>query len=194
MAKPIYFAKPADLRKWFANNHKTAAELWLGYYKVGSGKASVTWQQSVDQALCYGWIDGIRKGIDAQSYMIRFTPRRANSIWSAVNLKRIKELDELGLLKPPGRKAYEQRDPAKANVYSSEQRGAELPPALQARFKKNKAAWAHFCAQPAGYRKTITWWVVSAKREETQLKRLARLIEVSERGKRVDLLRPFELP
>lgn len=193
MPKPIFFAKPADLRKWFVKNHKTAKELWVGMYKVGSGKPSVTWPQVVDQALCFGWIDGIRKGLDEHSYMNRITPRRANSTWSAVNIRRIKELDELGLLRPEGRSAFEERNPARAGLYSSEQRGVELPAALAARFKKNKAAWAHFGAQPAGYRKTITWWVISAKREETQLKRLARLIEVSELGKRVDLLKPFEL-
>jgi uncharacterized protein YdeI (YjbR/CyaY-like superfamily) len=147
----------------------------------------------VDQALCFGWIDGIRKGIDEHSYMNRITPRRPNSIWSAVNIKRIGELDVLGLLQPAGRAAFEQRNPARAGLYSSEQRKVELPPSLAARFKKSKAAWAQFNAQPAGYRKTITWWVVSAKREETQLKRLARVIEVSGRGRRVDLLKPFEL-
>ncbi len=125
--------------------------------------------------------------------MNRFTPRRANSIWSAVNIKRIGELDELGLLKPAGRKAFEGRNPAKAGLYSSEQQSVALPSAFEARFKKNKRAWAHFNAQPAGYRKTITWWVISARREETQLKRLERVITVSARGKRVDLLRPFEL-
>lgn len=147
----------------------------------------------VDQALCFGWIDGIRKGIDEHSYMNRLTPRRRNSTWSAVNIKRIKELDELGLLRLEGRKVFEERNLAKAGLYSSEQASAALPPALEARFKRNKKAWAHFGAQPAGYRKTITWWVISAKREDTQLKRLDRLIEVSARGKRVDLLRPFEL-
>jgi uncharacterized protein YdeI (YjbR/CyaY-like superfamily) len=189
----MFFEKPADLRKWLTKNHKTAKELWVGMYKTRSGKPSITWPQVVDEALCFGWIDGIRKGIDEHSYMNRITPRRPNSIWSAVNIKRVGELDGLGRLRPAGRAAFEGRNLARAGLYSSEQRKVELPPALAARFKKSKAAWAHFNVQPAGYRKTITWWVVSAKREETQLKRLARVIEVSSRGKRVDLLKPFEL-
>jgi uncharacterized protein YdeI (YjbR/CyaY-like superfamily) len=161
--KPRFFAKPAELRKWFTANHKKADELWVGYYKVSSGKPSMTWTETVDEALCVGWIDGIRKSIDAESYMIRFTPRRPGSIWSAVNLKRIAELEKAGRLRAAGRQAHERRDPAKAG-YSFEPRSAELPTNLAARFKANQAAWRHFGAQPPGYRKTILWWVVSAKR------------------------------
>lgn len=189
--KPVFFATQAELRRWFVQNHKTARELLLGFYKVGSGKLSVTWQQTVDEALCFGWIDGVRKRIDDQSYTIRFTPRRANSIWSAVNIKRAGELKELGRMKPAGLKAFEGRDPKRAQQYSGEQRSVAWPPALEKGFKRNKAAWAFFNKQPPGYRKTIGWWVVSAKREETQLKRLARLIEMSAAGQRVDLIKPF---
>lgn len=189
--KPVFFVTPSELRKWFTKNHKTAKELRLGYYKVGSGKPSVTWAESVDQALCFGWIDGVRKGIDAQSYTIRFTPRRPDSHWSAVNLKRVEELKAAGLMKPAGLKAYEGRDPARSQQYSGEQRQVELPVTLAKQFQRHKAAWAFFSSQPPGYRRTITWWVISAKKEETQQKRLARLIEVSAAGQRVDLLSPF---
>lgn len=189
--KPIFFATPAELRRWFSQNHKTAKELLIGYYKVGSGRPSVTWQQTVDEALCFGWIDGVRRGIDSESYTIRFTPRRTKSIWSAVNIKRVGELTKLGRMKPAGLKAFEARDPKRANLYSGEQRGVAWPAKLEKQFKANKAAWAFFSEQPAGYRKTIGWWVVSAKKEETQQKRLARLIEMSAAGQRVNLIDPF---
>lgn len=192
--KPIFFATQAELRRWFSKNHKTAKELLLGYYKVGSGKPSVTWPQTVDEALCFGWIDGVRKSIDGESYTIRFTPRRARSIWSAVNIKRAGELKELGLMKPAGLKTFEQRDPKRAQLYSSEQRTVAWPPTLEKQFKQNKPAWAFFSEQPPGYRKTISWWVISAKKEETQQKRLARLIEMSAAGKRIDLMAPFGKP
>ncbi|QYK51524.1 MAG: YdeI/OmpD-associated family protein [Anaerolineales bacterium] len=145
----------------------------------------------MDEVLCFGWIDGIRKGIDADSYTNRITPRRKGSHWSAINLKRVEELKALGLMKPAGLKAYEERDPAKSQRYSNEQRQIAWPPALESQFKKNKKAWAYFNAQPAGYRKTITWWVISAKREDTQHKRLSRLIELSAAGQRMDLMSPF---
>jgi uncharacterized protein YdeI (YjbR/CyaY-like superfamily) len=189
--KPIFFATQAELRKWFNKNHKTAEELLLGYYKVGSGQPSVTWPQSVDEALCFGWIDGVRRSIDAESYTIRFTPRRTRSIWSAVNIKRAGELKELGLMKPAGLKAFEGRDPQRAQLYSSEQRTVAWPPALEKQFKRNKAAWEFFGKQPPSYRKTIGWWVVSAKKEETQQKRLARLTEASAASQRIDLLDPY---
>lgn len=188
--KPVFFESPAALRKWLAKNHKSADELWVGMYKKHTGKPSITWPQVVDEVLCFGWIDGIRKSIDADSYTNRITPRRKGSHWSAVNLKRVLELQAEGRMTPAGMKAYEERDPAKSQQYSSEQQGVALPAALEARFKKNKQAWTFFNQQPPGYRKTILWWVVSAKREETQLKRLARVIEVSAAGARVDLGSP----
>ncbi|UYN92174.1 MAG: YdeI/OmpD-associated family protein [Anaerolineales bacterium] len=189
--KPVFFETQAALRKWLMKNHKTADELWVGMYKKHTGKPSITWLQVVDEVLCFGWIDGIRKGIDADSFTNRITPRRKGSHWSAVNLKRVLELQAEGRMTPAGMKAYEERDPAKSQQYSNEQRGMAWPPVLEARFKKSKQAWAHFNAQPPGYRKTITWWVISAKREETQMKRLARVIEVSAAGGRVDLGSPF---
>lgn len=189
--KPVFFESPAALRKWLAKNHKSADELWVGMYKKHTGKPSITWPQVVDEVLCFGWIDGIRKSIDADSYTNRITPRRKGSHWSAVNLKRVLELQAEGRMTPAGMKAYEERDPAKSQQYSSEQQGVALPAALEARFKKNKQAWTFFNQQPPGYRKTILWWVVSAKREDTQIKRLQRLIEVSAVGARVDLGSPF---
>ncbi|UYN90454.1 MAG: YdeI/OmpD-associated family protein [Anaerolineales bacterium] len=189
--KPVFFESPAALRKWLAKNHKSADELWVGMYKKHTGKPSITWPQVVDEVLCFGWIDGIRKGIDAESYTNRITPRRKGSHWSAVNLKRVLELQAEGRMTPAGMKAYEERDPAKSQQYSSEQQGVALPTTLEARFKKNKQAWTFFNQQPPGYRKTILWWVVSAKREDTQIKRLQRLIEVSTAGARVDLGSPF---
>lgn len=189
--KPVFFESPAALRKWLAKNHKSADELWVGMYKKHTGKPSITWPQVVDEVLCFGWIDGIRKSIDADSYTNRITPRRKGSHWSAVNLKRVLELQAEGRMTPAGMKAYEERDPAKSQQYSSEQQGVALPATLEARFKKNKQAWTFFNQQPPGYRKTILWWVVSAKREDTQIKRLQRLIEVSAAGARVDLGSPF---
>lgn len=189
--KPVFFESQAALRKWLIKNHKTADELWVGMYKKHTGKPSITWPQVVDEVLCFGWIDGIRKGIDADSYTNRITPRRKGSHWSAINLKRVEELKALGQMKPAGLKAYEERDPAKSQQYSTEQRQIAWPPALESQFKKNKKAWAYFNAQPAGYRKTITWWVISAKREDTQQKRLSRLIELSAAGERIDLMSPF---
>lgn len=189
--KPVFFETQAALRKWLMKNHKTADELWVGMYKKHTGKPSISWPQVVDEVLCFGWIDGIRKGIDADSFTNRITPRRKGSHWSAVNLKRVLELQAEGRMMPAGLKAYEERDPAKSQQYSNEQRGMAWPAALEAKFKKSKQAWAHFNAQPPGYRKTITWWVISAKREETQMKRLARVIEVSAAGGRVDLGSPF---
>lgn len=189
--KPVFFISPAQLRKWLTKNHKTADELWVGLYKKHTGKPSVTWPQVVDEALCFGWIDGIRKSIDADSFANRITPRRKGSHWSAVNLKRVQELQAEGRMTPAGMQAYEQRDPAKSQEYSFEQREIVWPPALQREFKQRKQAWAFFSAQPPGYRKTISWWVISAKKEKTQRRRLERVIEASAAGERVDLMSPF---
>jgi uncharacterized protein YdeI (YjbR/CyaY-like superfamily) len=142
--------------------------------------------------LCFGWIDGLRKSIDTDSYTIRFSPRRPGSIWSRVNVKRVGELVELGLMHASGLEVFESRDQAKAELYSSEQRNVNWPASLEKQFKKNKKAWDFFRVQPPGYQKTLAWWVVSAKREETQLKRLQRVVEVSGRGKRVDLESPLQ--
>jgi uncharacterized protein YdeI (YjbR/CyaY-like superfamily) len=181
----VFFRTPAALRAWFARNHATRTELWVGFYKVGSGKPSVTWPESVDEALCCGWIDGIRKTIDRESYKIRFTPRKKTSIWSAVNIRRFKVLVEEKRMLPAGLTAFEAKRENKSGVYSYEQRRSELEQPYLGRFKKHKAAFAFFSAQPPGYRKVAIWFVVSAKKEETRLKRLDVVIESSARGKRL---------
>jgi uncharacterized protein YdeI (YjbR/CyaY-like superfamily) len=180
-----FFKKPADFRKWLETHHDSATEQWVGFYKQGSGKASITWPQSVDEALCFGWIDGLRKGIDEVSYKIRFTPRKSSSTWSSVNIKRVGELTEQGLMQPAGLKAFAARRENKSGIYSYEQRSPELPAAYAKLLKKNPTAWKFFAAQPASYKKAANWWVVSAKQEETRLKRLAKLIEHSENDRRI---------
>jgi len=180
-----FFKSPGDFRKWLQKYHASTQELLVGYYKKSSGRPSMTWPESVDQALCFGWIDGIRKSVDEVSYTIRFTPRRPGSIWSSINIKRVEELTKDGLMQPAGLKAFEARKENKSGIYSYEQRSAELPPPYEKRLRQNKAAWEFFYAQPAWYRKQAFWWVVSAKKEETRLKRLEKLIEESAQGRRV---------
>jgi uncharacterized protein YdeI (YjbR/CyaY-like superfamily) len=183
--KITFFRSPSELRRWFEKNHATAQELWVGFYKKSSGKASITWPESVDEALCFGWIDGIRKSVDDVSYKIRFTPRRRGSIWSAVNIKRAGALADEGRMRPAGMKAFEARRENKSGIYSYEQRRAELEELYNSMLKKNKAAWNFFQAQPPSYRKTVGWWIISAKKEETRVKRLKKLIEDSAKGKRL---------
>lgn len=186
---PTFFPTPADFRRWLEAHHATEKELLVGFYKTGSGKPSITWPESVDQALCFGWIDGIRKRVDDESYTIRFTPRKPTSTWSAVNIKRIEELTKLGLMTPAGLKAFEARQENKSGIYSYEQRTATLPPEYEKVLKKNKAAWKFFQAQPASYRKAAMWWIVSAKQEATRLKRLDQLIDLSARQQQIPQFR-----
>jgi uncharacterized protein YdeI (YjbR/CyaY-like superfamily) len=183
--KPTFFRTPADFETWLEKNHAKATELWVGFYKKDSGKPSVTWPESVDQALCFGWIDGIRKRVDEISYQIRFTPRRPGSIWSSINIKRAKELVEARRMRPTGLKAFAARIENKAGIYSYEQRTAELQDPYATHLKKDKAAWKFFRTQPPSYRKMIGWWIISAKREETRMARLAKLISESAKGKRL---------
>ena len=186
MMKPTFFATPFEFRTWLEEHHDTTQELWVGFYKKGSGKPSITWLEAVDEALCFGWIDGLRRGIDDVSYAIRFTPRKRGSIWSAVNVQRVEELTSLGLMRPPGLKAFEARTEAKSGIYAYEQRdAAELDEAYEQQFRANQKAWDFFQAQAAWYRKAATWWVISAKKEETRRKRLATLIEDSEHGRTI---------
>ncbi len=187
---PSFFAQPADFRKWLQKHHAREAELWVGFYKTNTGKPSMTWPESVDQALCFGWIDGIRKSIDAESYMIRFTPRRKGSIWSAVNARRAEQLIAEGLMKPAGARAFAGRDEKKTARYSFEREHVELPPEHLKSFRKNRRAWEFFQAQPPSYRKTMMWWVVSAKQAATQQRRLAKLIADSEAGERIESMHP----
>ena len=191
--KPIFFATPADFRQWLQQHHRSAQELWVGFYKKGSGRPSVTWPESIDEALCFGWIDGIRKRLDDDSYVIRFTPRRKGSIWSSVNTRRMRELIRAGRVRAAGRAAFAAREEKKSGVHSVEQReGVAFDVALEQRFKANRAAWAFFEAQPPGYRRMVTFFVMSAKREETRLRRLDIVIALSEAGQRLEPMKPLD--
>jgi uncharacterized protein YdeI (YjbR/CyaY-like superfamily) len=184
-ADVVFFPTPADLRRWFAAHHATAGELWAGFRKKATGEPSITWPESVDEALCVGWIDGIRKSIDANRYKIRFTPRRRGSIWSAVNTARVAVLEKEKRMRPAGRAAFAERRENRSGIYSYEQRPVELPDPYDAALKKNKAAHAFYSAQPPSYRKMASWFVLSAKKEETRTARLAKLVEMCAAGKRL---------
>jgi uncharacterized protein YdeI (YjbR/CyaY-like superfamily) len=179
---PTFFAKQSDFRKWLKKNHKKEAELVVGFYKVGSGKPSMTWSQSVDEALCFGWIDGVRKSIDKDSYQIRFTRRKPTSIWSAINIKKIEELTRQGLMQPAGLASFEKRKEEKSKIYSHENEEIKFPPDLEKKFKANKTAWKYFQSLAPSYRKPSKNWVMNAKQETTRIKRLHELIEDSEKG------------
>src|SRR4030095_616861 len=157
--KMKFFKSPADFRKWLEKHHASEQELLVGFYKKDSGRPSITWPESVDQALCYGWIDGIRRTVDDISYTIRFTPRRPTSTWSAVNIKRVEELSKQGIMQPAGLKAYQARKENKSGIYAYEQRSAELPAPYEKRLRQNNAAWQFFQAQPASYRKLAFWFL-----------------------------------
>lgn len=187
---PVFFSKPSEFRKWLEKNHLKESELLVGFYKKDSGKPSITWPESVDEALCFGWIDGIRKSVDDESYTVRFTPRKPGSIWSAVNIKKAEDLTKKGLMFPAGAAAFAKRDENRSKVYSFEQEKIELGAAYEKKFKANKKAWASFQAMPPSYRKAAIWWVISAKQEATRIKRLETLIADSEAGLRIAQMRP----
>lgn len=182
---PTFFPAPADFRNWLRRHHASAPELWVGFYKKHTERPSITWPESVDEALCVGWIDGIRKTIDAESYRIRFTPRRRGSTWSAVNIQRVAVLTNEKRMQPAGLAAFAARIEKKSGIYAYEQRSENLPERYARRFRRNKKAWTFFAAQPPSYRKTLSWWVVSAKQEATRARRLAKLIAESARGQRL---------
>jgi uncharacterized protein YdeI (YjbR/CyaY-like superfamily) len=184
--KPVFFATPGELGAWLEEHHETATELLVGFHKKGTGKPSITWPESVEQALRFGWIDGVRRSLGEDSYTIRFTRRKPTSNWSAINVAKVEELKQRGLMAPAGLRAYEARTPERTGVYSFERsEPAELAPELEQRFRANSAAWEWFAARPPGYRSTATHWVVSAKRQETRLRRLQQLIECSAEGRSV---------
>jgi len=187
--EPIYFSSPAELRKWFEKNHAKEKELLVGYHKTSTGKPTISWSESVDQALCFGWIDGVRRSIDAKRYCIRFTPRKPTSIWSAINIAKITELTNKGLMTPAGMEAFKQRNEKKSEIYSYEKDKVELAPAFLKKFKSEKVGWKFFCAQPPSYQKPAINWVMSAKQEATRNSRLSTLIEDSEAGLRIKELR-----
>jgi len=177
--EPKFFAAQSAFRKWLAKHHGSARELWVGFYRKESGQGGITYPEALDEALCFGWIDGLRKAVDDSSYTIRFTPRKAD---------RVEELIKLGRMQKPGLTAFETRDSEKSQRYSYERYTCRLEAAHEKRFKANAKAWEFFRAQAPWYQRTTTWWVVSARREETRLKRLATLIADSEKGRRIGLV------
>ena len=188
--KPKFFSTPEKFREWLEQNHAGTTELLLGFHKKSSGKKSITYPEALDEALCYGWIDGVRKNLDETSYTIRFTPRKPRSIWSLVNVRHIERLTKEGRMRPAGIEAYERRDPKRTGIYAFENRPREFSPELEKAFRKNKTAWRFFETQPAGYKRVIVFWVMEAKKEETRLKRFKQLVEISEKGLRLGQLQP----
>ncbi|MFV8392584.1 YdeI/OmpD-associated family protein [Flavobacterium sp. LB2P6] len=180
-----FFTTQAAFREWLEENHKIETELLVGFYKVSSGKPSMTWSQSVDQALCFGWIDGVRKSIDTESYSIRFTPRRSSSIWSAINIQKVEELTKAGLMTPEGQKAFDLRTESKSRIYSHEKEPVNLAPNYESQFKTNPLAWDFFNAQASSYKKVIIHWIMTAKQEKTRLSRLEKTMRISEQQKRM---------
>jgi uncharacterized protein YdeI (YjbR/CyaY-like superfamily) len=180
--KPLFFSNQSAFRKWLEKNHQSKTELIVGFYKVDSGKPSMTWSESVDQALCFGWIDGVRRSIDQESYQIRFTPRKKASIWSAINIEKVERLIAHGLMHDAGLEIYKQRTENKSKVYSFEQESVVLSPEFEKSFKKNKIAWKYFISLSASYQKSSIHWVMSAKQENTRLKRIQELIADCESG------------
>lgn len=182
---PRFFTSRAAFRAWLEKHHASVGELWVGFYKKASGKGGITYKEAVDGALCFGWIDGVKKKVGDSSYTHRFTPRKRDSYWSAVNTKRMTELIALGVAAAPGLEAFERRDRKKTKQYSFERKGAAFNAPIARAFKANAGAWAFFRARPPGYRKLLTFWVMSAKQEETRLRRLATLVKTSAEGKRM---------
>ena len=187
--KPMFFAKPLDFRAWLRKHHKSESELLVGFYRKSSGKPSLTWPQSVDEALCYGWIDGVRRSIDQESYTIRFTPRKKDSHWSAINIRRVKELSKLGLMRDAGREASSRRTKERSQKASYEQRHVTLDRSFEKRLKVNQDAWTFFHSRPPYYKRQCTWWIISAKKEETRERRFTILVSSSERGELIPPLR-----
>lgn len=184
-AQPTFFRDAAELRRWFAKHHSSAAVLWIGLHHQASGRGGVRYHEALDEALCQGWIDGLRKKCGPQASMIRFTRRRPGSHWSVVNVARAQALIAAGRMRAAGRRAFEARDPARTRAYSFENPPQEFSAALARRFRAQRAAWAHFAAQPPGYRRRLVHWIMSAKREETRIRRLAQLIAASAAGRRM---------
>jgi len=182
---PKFFAEQIDFRRWLETNYDKETELLVGFYKVGSGKPSMNWSQSVDEALCFGWIDGVRRSIDADSYSIRFTPRKAKSVWSAVNIKKVAELSEKGLMQPAGLEAFAKREESKSRIYAYENAPAKLSADFEKKFIANKKAWEFFSTQAPSYQKRAIHWVMTAKQAATQYNRFEKLIGESENGRKI---------
>jgi uncharacterized protein YdeI (YjbR/CyaY-like superfamily) len=186
--KPTFFATQSGFRKWLEKNHDKASELFVGFYKVSSGKPSMTWAESVDQAICFGWIDGVRKSIDNDSYFIRFTPRKPTSIWSAINIKKVGELSKQGLMHPAGLASFSHRKEHRSKIYAYEKEAVKLSAEFEKKFKANKKAWTFFHSLPPSYRRSALDWVMNAKQEATSIKRLEELINDSEAGRKIKRL------
>jgi uncharacterized protein YdeI (YjbR/CyaY-like superfamily) len=185
-AEPLFFPTPSAFRRWLVQNHERATELWVGYHRKDSGRPSITWPESVDEALCFGWIDGIRKKVDHESYKVRFTPRRAKSIWSAINIARVAVLTGENRMQSAGIAAFARREENNSRKYSFENReSAKLSASDEREFRRDRAAWDFFQAQPPGYRRLAAWWIISAKRPETRRTRLQRLITTSHSRRRI---------
>ena len=184
-AAPTFFRTANDFRRWLERNHEDKAELWIGYYKKAAGKAGMVYKEALDQALCFGWIDGVVRSIDEQSYMQRFTPRTKRSHWSNVNVRRFGELEAAGLVQPAGRAAFNRRTPERTGKASFESPPAELTAAQTKLLKANRKAWTYWIAQPPGYRRTVKHWVTTAKQEATRQRRLNLLIECCAEGRRI---------
>lgn len=189
MDEPTFFPTPEDFRKWLAENHEQEQVLWVGFYKKASNIPSITWPESVEEALCYGWIDGLRKSVDDVSYKIRFTPRRPSSIWSTVNIKLMEKLQAEGRMQPAGLAAWERRKEKKSKIYSYEQMSKKLSEAFLEKLKANPRAWEFFENMAPGYKKNTIYWVMSAKRQETRERRFGIMMESCEQGLLVPPLR-----
>lgn len=185
-----FFRSRSALRTWLEKNHESATELWVGFHRKDSGKPSIAYSEALDEALCFGWIDGVRHKVDETGYTNRFSPRKPGSVWSLINIRRVQQLTKLGLMRPPGVAAFDKRDEKKSLMYSYERKKSQLDEAFENKFRANKPAWKYFEAQSPWYRRTATWWVISAKREETRAKRLATLIEDSAHERRLAILTP----
>ena len=183
--KPKFFSTPAEFREWLERNHDSATELMIGFHKKSSGKKSITYPEALDEALCFGWIDGVRKKLNETSYVQRFTPRKTKSIWSNVNVRHVERLKKEGRMHRAGLAAYELRDPKRTGIYSFENRARELSPEFEKRFRQNKRAWEFFQAQPPYYKNLLIFRTMSAKKEQTRIRRLEQLIEVSAKGQRM---------
>ena len=186
--KARFFSSASSFHDWLKNNNDQVPELWVGFHKKKSGKKSITYPEALDEALCFGWIDGLRKTIDENCYTIRFTPRKAKSNWSVVNTKRATQLSKLGLMQPAGLEAFALRDPKRSGVYSFESAPRELSAFYKTKFRANKKAWEYFQQQPPGYQRLACYWVMSAKREETQMRRLDQLVAASAHGSRLGVI------
>jgi len=188
--KPKFFSSPEQFRDWLERNHDSTTELLIGFHKKSSGKKSITYAEALDEALCFGWIDGVRKSLNETSYIQRFTPRKPRSIWSLINVRHIERLTKQGRMHSAGLAAYARRDPKRTGIYSFENRPRELSAAYEKTFRQNKMAWTFFQEQPSYYKRLMIFRIMEAKKEETQLRRLKQLIESSEKGLRLGAIEP----